>query len=280
LIKILRISLYHALPAIFKLKRSQLHEKLRDLLSLGAAIVQSDRDSRLWYCVTKRMRFATIRVGAVSAAIIGAAAYLYCQTAATKAAPGSDSQGLPPRAGPTDYQAHGKAGPVTIAAEFSGHFVPTKEATYTTEDYVVVETGLFGEPEARLTLSPGDFSLRINGKKMASPAQSYVLVMSSLKDPEWSPPGSSSSPSKSKTSVNGGGGGQGDSAPPAPVHMPPELQHRMNVRVQKASLAEGDRPLPQAGLLFFSYRGQTKGIRSVELLYKGPAGEATIALHP
>jgi hypothetical protein len=225
------------------------------------------------------MRFPISKAGVLAAASLSTVLCLSAQTAATKGAPGSELQGLPPRSAPTDYQANGKAGSVTIAAEFSGHFVPTKEATYTTEDYVVVETGLFGEPDSRLTLSPGDFSLRINGKKMPSPAQSYVLVMSSLKDPEWSPPGSSSSSSKSKTSVNGGGGGQGD-PPPAPVHMPPELQHAMNVRVQKATLAEGDRPLPQAGLLFFPFRGQTKGLRSIELLYKGPVGEAAIALHP
>ncbi|MBV8847913.1 MAG: hypothetical protein JO307_34295, partial [Bryobacterales bacterium] len=98
--------------------------------------------------------------------------------------------------------------------------------------------------------------------------------------PEWAPPEPSSSKSgKTSLSGGGGGGGQGD-PPPAPAHMPPELQHAMIQRVQKAVLAEGERPLPQAGLLFFPYRGQAKGIRSVELIYKGPAGEVTLPLHP
>lgn len=235
----------------------------------------------LWYRVTKRMRLLH-RTYILAAVILGAVVCLDSQTAATKGASGTEAPGLPPRASPTDYQAHAQAGKVTIAAEFSGHFVPTPQANYTTEDYVIVEVGLYSEPDARLTLSPADFSIRINGKKNALPAQAFGLVMMSLKDPEWSPPEStSSSSSKSKTSINGGGGGQSDQGnlPPI-VHMPPELQHTMNVRVQKAALAEGDRALPQAGLLFFSYRGPAKGISSVELLYKGPAGTATIVLHP
>ena len=220
----------------------------------------------------------------LSAAAVGTALCVYSQTAAnpaaSKGAPAAvEAQPLAPRASPADYPAHAQAGAVTVAAEFSGHFVPTPEATYSTEDFVAVEVGLFGEPGTRLTLSPGDFSLRVNGKKMPSPAQPFGLVMLSLKDPEWAPP---TPPPSKKTSLNtgGGGGGQGDNLPPPPPHMPPELQHAMAVRAQKATLAEGDRPLPQAGLLFFPYRGQTKAIRSLELLYKGPAGQATLPLHP
>jgi hypothetical protein len=43
-------------------------------------------------------------------------------------------------------------------------------------------------------------------------------------------------------------------------------------------MAEGDRPLPQAGLLFFPYRGKEDHIHSVELDYTGAAGKATLVL--
>ncbi len=62
--------------------------------------------------------------------------------------------------------------------------------------------------------------------------------------------------------------------------MPPELVHAMTQHVLKTALPEGDRALPQGGLLFFEYRGKEKGIHSVELIYKGPGGAATLALHP
>ena len=198
------------------------------------------------------------------------------QDAAAKDAPGNESKGMPPRATPADYQAHTQAGKLTLAAEFVGHSVPTPEATYSTEDFVVVETGLFGLPEARLKLSIGDFSLRINGKKMASPSQPYGLSFSSLKDPEWEPP---AKPKADKPTLNAGGGQPDDSFKPI-VRMPIELKRTMQQRVQRASMPEGDRALPAAGLLFFEYRGKTESIRSLELIYSGPAGKATLALQP
>ncbi len=194
-----------------------------------------------------------------------------------KEAPAPESKGLPPRAAPSEYQAQARAGAVTVAAEFMGHSVPTPEAIYSSEDFVVVEVGLFGPPQARATLSTGDFSLRLNGRKMLLPSQPYEKAFHSLKDPEWEPP---KSENKSKTSIgDGGAGGNTDSAP-APVHMPLELRRAMEQHVQRSTMLEGDRALPQAGLLFFEYRGKTQNIRSLELIYSGPAGNATLALQP
>jgi len=189
----------------------------------------------------------------------------------------NETKGLPPRSTAADYQAQAQTGAFTIGAEFKGHSVPTPEATLSTEEYVVVEAALFGPPEARLRLSIEDFSLRINGKKTPLLCAPYAVVFSSLKDPEWEPPVKAES--KSKTSI--GGGGQNDAnMPPPPVHIPIEVQRAMQQRVQKAALPEGDRALPEAGLIFFQYRGKAQGIHSVELIYKGPAGTATLALQP
>jgi hypothetical protein len=52
----------------------------------------------------------------------------------------------------------------------------------------------------------------------------------------------------------------------------------MQQNVQKAALPEGDRALPVAGVIFFPYRGKESGVHSVELIYTGPAGKATVAL--
>jgi len=188
-------------------------------------------------------------------------------------------RGLPPRATPADYQAHAQAGSMTIAAEFVGHFVPTLQGNLTTEDYVVVETGMFGPPEAPIKVFLGDFSLRINGKKTPLPAQPYGMVIKSLKDPDWEPPAASESSSTSKTKVNTGGGGSKDKDPPPPVRIPVEVQRAMQQRIQKASLPEGDRTVPVAGLIFFQY-GRAQGIRSIELIYNGSAGSVTLELRP
>jgi hypothetical protein len=227
---------------------------------------------RLFSALRNGLPMALVLLGALCALGQRAPA----QEAAAKEALANESKGLPPRAAPTDYQAHAQAGAIQIGAEFVGHAVPTPDATYTTEDFVMVETGLFGPPEARAVLSIGDFSLRINGKKALLPSLPYGLSFSSLKDPQWEPP---STPKSEKPTLNAGGGQPDDSFHPI-VRMPIELKRAMQQRVQRASMPEGDRPLPQAGLLFFEYRGKTDNIRSLELIYNGPAGKATLALQP
>ncbi|HWE53601.1 MAG TPA: hypothetical protein VG273_27675, partial [Bryobacteraceae bacterium] len=127
-----------------------------------------------------------------------------------------------------------------------------------------------------LTLSFQDFSLRINGKKSALPAQQFGLVFKAIKDPSWNPPVPAGG--KSKTGISAGGDGQDQSGPPPVVHVPIEVERAMEQKVQKAALAGGDRQLPQAGLIFFEHSGKESGIHSVELLYNGPAGKAVIPL--
>jgi hypothetical protein len=193
----------------------------------------------------------------------------------------TETRGMPPRTTPGDYQAHAQAGAVTIAAEFDGHSVPTQQKTLSTEEFVAIETALYGPPGTRIKLSPDDFALRINGRKAPLPSQQYGLVVGSLRDPEWVPPEQAAAKSSKGGITTGGEGGQGaDSGPPPPVKIPVELQRAMAQQAQKASLPEGDRALPQAGLLFFPYRGKTDKIRSIELIYTGPAGKATVTLQP
>ena len=145
-----------------------------------------------------------LRTGAVIAAVLTA---VFCQPAPGQDAQSKDAQvreakGLSPRAAPADYQMHVQAGAVTIAAEFAGHSITSPQSVLATEDYVVVEVGFFGPPEAQLKLSSEDFSLRINGKKTALPARPYASVFKSLKDPEWEPPVPVASKSKTIPSGN------------------------------------------------------------------------------
>ena len=94
--------------------------------------------------------------------------------------------------------------------------------------------------------------------------------------------------SKSKSSVNGGGGGgqgagqgagQGSSTlPPPPPRVPIDVLRGWQLAVKNAALAQGDRALPQAGLVYFPYRGKVTSIRSMELIYEGTAGTASLTL--
>ena len=196
------------------------------------------------------------------------------QTTSTAPVHPNEMKGMPSRSSPGDYPAHVQVGNMTLAAEFAGHSVPRPEDPLSTDDYVVVEAAVFGPPEARLVLSPEDFSLRINDKKPQSSAP-FVLVAHSLRDPEWIPP--EQKKSKPKTSFGGGGGEDTSTLPPK---IPIEMQRSMAQYIQQAALPEGERALPVAGLLFFQYRGKRQGIHSLELIYSGPGGKATLPLEP
>ena len=183
---------------------------------------------------------------------------------------------IPPRAAPADYQGRAQVGNFTIAADFTGHAVPTSHGPLTTEDYVMVEVAVFGPADAKLKLSMDDFSLRINKSKKATPISRYEMVFHSLKDPEYEP--AVAVEKKSKSSLGTGGGDKGDSAPPSPPPIPFEVRRNMQLRAQKAAFPEGERPLPQAGVLFFQSRKDAKNIQALELLYDGPAGKAKVVL--
>jgi hypothetical protein len=220
-----------------------------------------------------------LTIGAVTAI---AAFCLFAQTPASDNASASATRGMPARATPGDYQAHGSAGSLTVGAEFMQHSVPTPQGLLTTEDYVVVEAGLFGPPGARTTLSYQDFSLRVNDKKSPQRSEPYAMVFKSLKDPDWEAD-TFVEQKNSKTSIgsSGAGGKSGNSGDPPPVvHVPLKLQREWETRATKAAFPEGDRVLPQAGLLFFQYRGKASGIHSLELTYSGPSGKVTIPLNP
>lgn len=186
-------------------------------------------------------------------------------------------QGLAPRTSPADYPAQAKLGPITLAAEFAGHGIPSPEAPLSTDAYLVVEVAFFGPPGTRLPISFNDFSLRINNKKNPIPGESWERVGTSVKDPEWAPP---EKPEKKGGGGILGGGGGGDDTSKEPPRPPAELRRAWAQRVKKAALADGDRPLPQDGLLYFAYGGNLKNIRSLKLIYAGAAGKAQMNLQP
>lgn len=219
-----------------------------------------------------------LRTGALPIAVFS----LVSQCAAQGPTP-RVSKGMPPRATPGEYLSRAQAGNFTIAAEFDRHDVPTPETTLTTEDYICVEVALFGATGSHLTVSFSDFSLRINGKKTPLAAEQFAAVFTNLRDPTYNAPELQAAKENKSSGLNAGGGGGGQSdlgSTPPPVHIPPEMERAMQLHVQNAALPEGDRTLPVAGLIFFKYGGMPKGIHSVELLYSGAAGKATITLQP
>jgi hypothetical protein len=200
------------------------------------------------------------------------------------------AQGTPPKTAPSDYPVHVQLESVILAAEYLVHSLPTTKGTLVANDYLVVEAAFFGPLYSRLKMSPDNFLLRINGRGELS-AELPGMVAQSIKFPGARPHLETSG------SVSAGDGTvtvgprppqsrfPGDGNDRLPANQPPTInevnqENSVEYRVQAASLPEGEHSLPRSGLLYFSYRGKTKNIRSVELFYNGPMGKASLKLLP
>jgi hypothetical protein len=188
-----------------------------------------------------------------------------------------------------DYPAHGDLEHgVKLGAEYLVHSVPTPGGTLVTNDYLAIDVGIFG-PKNTLTVRISQFTLRINGKTSIS-TQSPGMVAGSIKYPEWS----------GRPTLTGNVGDIEISSRPSVEHFPGDPTARgprsrptapepesppgtqktrpmpVDDQIQQSALPEGELLPPARGLLFFPYRGKTKAIKSLELLYDGPAGKASL----
>lgn len=220
-------------------------------------------------------------------------ACLLCGSLAAQDAP----RGLPTRSAAADYPAHARAGNLAIGAEYMVRSFSGRGHTFATGDYLVIEVALFPPRGETVEVSSGAFSLRINGKKRALLAQSPGMVAASLKYPDWDEP--------RRLEVGGGLGDAGviygrpepverfpgDPRARNPLPRPPRAPDPPNpsgierrpppaadeIAVESA-LAEGPTRAAVAGYLYFPFRGKTRSIKSLHLLYAGPEGEAVLPL--
>ncbi len=188
-----------------------------------------------------------------------------------------------------DYPVHATTAAFDIGAEYMVHSIPAESGEIFTNDYLVVEVAIF-PTHGPLTMSAQRFTLRLNGKKSVLYAQSSGMVAASLKYPDWEE-------HPRLTGDVGIGDGQilinappqvgrfpGDPAdrrvprpttdPPKTDEAPPSKPEAMPIdeKIARAALPEGQLRAPKKGALFFPFKGKTKSIHSVELLYEDDAG--------
>ncbi len=207
------------------------------------------------------------------------------------------AQGTTPKAQPSDYPTHAALDSgFAVAAEYLVHSILTPAGFLIADDYLVVEVAFFGKGKSKLNIGAGNFAVRINNREKSSIApDSPGTVAASIKYPDWTQkPGVT--PSASAGAGNAGVVYGPASAPrfpgdptggrPLPNPVPqtdPNVPAKpgeapIEERVQAAALDEGDRVTPASGLIFFPFRGRIKSIKSLELIYQGPAGTATLKL--
>jgi len=208
-------------------------------------------------------------------------------------------QGTKPKSGASDYRAHVDLKDSAIGAENLGHSLPAAKGVVLVKDYLVVEVALYvkGVP---FTIRNEQFVLRINGRKSVIAPQTPGMVAASLKYPDWE---------QRPTLVAGGGIGNvgvtvgqpdpvgrfpGDRRPieqrrPVPNPVPPAPTDSSGVEKEPAepvedvvshlALPEGDAVHPPvSGYLFFSFKDKLKTVKTLDLVYTGPLGTATLRL--
>ena len=204
------------------------------------------------------------------------------------------AQGTRTKATPQEYQASADLRTLTLAAEDLGHSIISDAGAYFARDYVVVDLAVFPKGKQQLTLSARQFTLRVNGNKGVIGADSSGAVAASIKYEDWSQRGRlTGGASMGDAGVAlGQPRGQprfpGDPNSRAPV--PPKVDTNdpnaskpqevpLEEALLRASLPEGTGLTgPLSGLIYFPYKGKLSKLKSIELIYSGPYGEATIRL--
>ncbi len=192
------------------------------------------------------------------------------------------------KASASEYPAHAKAGSVEIGAENWGHGLTTPHGSFAADDFIVVDVALFGSPNQTLLVASGHFSLRLNKSKKPVLPVNPEFAAAMMKHPEWQ---------QRPEFVAGGGLGNADvmvggrnpnrvpggvSRPVPPAEDPQGMRREPPPPLEEilagASLASGEHRLPTNGYLFFPYRGKLSRLKSIELIYEGPAGSASLEL--
>jgi hypothetical protein len=205
------------------------------------------------------------------------------------------ADGTEPKPKVGDYPAQAQAGAVSLGAEYMVHSFAGSKQTFIARGYLVVEVALIAGAGERIELSNGQFALRVNRKTVLMP-QAPSFVAASLKYPDWeSRPALEAAAGVGNAGVVLGRPQQverfpGDRRPPQTrLQNPPrapEQDHgvekqepvRADEVVLDTALPEGNVLSPVSGFLYFAYKGKPGSIRSLELIYTGPAGSATVKL--
>ena len=196
---------------------------------------------------------------------------------------------------PDDYPVHATAGTTAIGAEYLVHSIPAHSQTFFARDYLVVEVAVFPARNQPVEINDNSFTLRLNGKKETISRDTPGTVAASLKYPDWEPhPHAEAQAGAGNGSVILGrppAVGRFPDDPtqsrPAPPRSPtPDQQAGIDrdepqtpgEAVAQYALPGGRIEKPVSGYIYFHFRGKTKSIKSLELVYADKAGPVTLKL--
>lgn len=199
--------------------------------------------------------------------------------------------GTTPKASEQDYPVRAKLQKLSIGAEYLVHSFSSGRQMFIAKDYLVVEVALFPAKGENLEVNASHFTLCVNGRKQALSPQAPEFVADSLKHPDQSyglhpvaalGPIVLGQPQPTERFPGDPNGRAGTPPPQAPEDNPSGLDKEPPIRAEdlvvQAALPDGEHHGPTSGFLYFPYRGNIHRIRSLELMFTGPAGSAALPL--
>jgi hypothetical protein len=199
--------------------------------------------------------------------------------------------GTEPRAEAAAYEAHATLAQGELGAEYLSRTVGAGNVSAYIGKYVAVEVALFPAKGTAYAVASGHFRLRINRAGRELSAQPAGIVASTIENPQYERQGGLET---------GGGYGPADvvfGKPRRTERFPgdPDARRPGDNRnsskqtgepsseadakvIREAALYEGTISSATSGVLYFAFGGKLKDVRSIELLYDGPAGKAVLKL--
>jgi hypothetical protein len=206
----------------------------------------------------------------------------------------AQSYGTTPRPKATDYPVQARAGDLVIAAEYLLHSVGTGTGAFVAPDYLVVEIAVYPAKRQPVTISSGQFTLRVNGKKEELPSQPPGFVAASLKYADWENP-RGFEPMVRAGPVTVGGPQQqaprfpgdrraetGPQPPRAPTNTPGGVERPVPQTAPEAvvetAFPDGECTGPVSGNLYFNYTKKPKSIKTLDLIWRHGQEQTEIKL--
>lgn len=199
-------------------------------------------------------------------------------------------EALPARPSPEAYPRQAQLGDLVLAAEYQGHGINAAERPFATPDYIVIELAVFPKAGQTVKINPGQFTLRLNGKKSVLFPATPSMVAASLQYPNSEGyRGIEASGGIGNAGVILGGPGRsprfpgdpGGAYPRVGVGMPGPAETPMNdapEAVVRLGWADSEVARPAAGYLYFPYSGKLAKIKTMELLFQGESGQSSLLL--
>lgn len=197
-----------------------------------------------------------------------------------------------PRAQPSDYPVQAVLAHATVAAEYGSRAISQPNDSYYVGNYLVVEVAFFPEKGPPIPVAAHEFRLRLNRAARELLAQPPGLVAGAIRNPGWEQyHGVQAAGGVGPAVVVMGGPprverfpGDPEARRPTQPKAPdqradkPSATQSASEAVEKYAFQDGPASGARSGLLYFHWEGKVKNLKSIELVYDGVAGKATLKL--